>query len=785
MPAAEGIKFGSFVLLRRIARGGMAEVFLAQQRGLEGFDRRVAVKRILPHLADSSDFIRMFLGEAKLAAQLAHPNIVHIYEFGKVDQDYFIAMEYVDGVHAGQLMQAGETHLKISPTLVARLGADAAAALHYAHELKGPGGKHLGLVHRDVSPANIMISYDGIVKLVDFGIAKAAAATDQLTSPGQVKGKYAYMSPEQTVAQPLDGRSDVFALGIVLWELLTGKFIVPRGDAVVAMRAIRDGKLEPILHAAPDTPPQLAKAISWALETKREKRATAAELAQELEKFIKQSPEIATPMQLGNWVRNHFVREVTGQLPSIAPAGGTQMHPGTVAASHTQSQISIALTPDPDGPHGMIGASRLARHLADSGVSSTKAHGDDSVDTLEILRNKTPDPHQAVTRKPFNAPTVIAPPPAGPITGSTTIAKPPIDETSTTIDKPFTPGGGGPTLIEPPRADQEPTVLSPNHLDPDQELSDATETVQLDRTRLPPLPVPARQPFPLSTALVPPLSGPNVRISDPIPPSGGMNALGSGPQQPPNPLGFLNPWRTRPRMQDPVAQRQMRIASAIAGLVGLALISFLVALCATRSHKTVPPAKQDGAIAMTVVADAAPADAAEAALMQPADAAPIAPTFPDDAQATSPKSTEAYLEIVTFPEGGKVKVGDQVRVAPAQIVVQAGTFEVVGELAGYQDETRPVTIEPGEHFKVELTFNHHVGTAGHPAPATGKLSARTTPYAEVYENGKKIGETPFADRELTVGTHTLVFKNPLHPPETKKVIIRADKPVKLNFSLRD
>src|SRR5205085_9277191 len=127
------------------------------------------------------------------------------------------------------------------------------------HERNGPNGKPLGLVHRDVSPANIMVSHDGIVKLCDFGIAKAMAVSDQLTNPGQVKGKYAYMSPEQTIAAPLDGRSDVFSLAIVLWELLTGRTIEPRGDAVDAMRAIRDGKLVPIDKAAPHTPAPLAK----------------------------------------------------------------------------------------------------------------------------------------------------------------------------------------------------------------------------------------------------------------------------------------------------------------------------------------------------------------------------------------------------------------------------------------------------------------------------------------------------------------------------------------------
>ena len=340
MSAEGGIRFGQYVLQRRIARGGMAEVFLAQQHGLEGFDRRVAVKRILPHLADSPDFIKMFLGEAKLAAQLSHPNVVHIYEFGKVGADYFIAMEYVDGVNTGQLWNYGQTE-RLPVTLVARLGADAATALHYAHELRA-NGKPLGLVHRDVSPANLMVSFDGVVKLCDFGIAKAAAIGDQLTNPGQVKGKYAYMSPEQTIGSPLDGRSDVFSLAIVLWELVTGKLIVRRTDAVEAMRAIRDGRLESIARAAPHTPPALAEAIEWALETRREGRATAIDLAQALEAFIKSAPEIATPMQLGAWVRQRFTRDATGEV-TPAPA---RPAPGTEVASVTpesDTAVTVAL----------------------------------------------------------------------------------------------------------------------------------------------------------------------------------------------------------------------------------------------------------------------------------------------------------------------------------------------------------------------------------------------------------------------------------------------------------
>jgi hypothetical protein len=376
-----GIRFGQYVLLRRIARGGMAEVFLARQRGLEGFDRRVAVKRILPQLADAPDFIKMFLGEAKLAAQLSHPNIVHIYDFGKVDEDYFIAMEYVDGVHAGQLLKGVEDRLP--PALVARIGADAAAALHYAHDLRTPSGALVGLVHRDVSPANLMVSFDGVVKLCDFGIAKAAALGDQLTNPGQVKGKYAYMSPEQTTGVPLDGRSDVFSLAIVLWELLARKAIVPRGDAVEAMRAIRDGRLTPIEVAAPGTPGPLAAAITWGLQTRREHRPSAMELAEQLEAFIKSSPELATPMQLGAWLRARFTREPTGEIESLASeaergpalrgrveergagrAGDARSQAAAPAPAATMSPAALAAAGMVHGPASAEGASSRAAQAA-------------------------------------------------------------------------------------------------------------------------------------------------------------------------------------------------------------------------------------------------------------------------------------------------------------------------------------------------------------------------------------------------------------------------------------
>ncbi|HUJ59274.1 MAG TPA: serine/threonine-protein kinase [Kofleriaceae bacterium] len=697
MPADGGIRFGQYVLLRRIARGGMAEVFLAQQRGLEGFDRRVAVKRILPHLVDSPDFVKMFLGEAKLAAQLAHPNIVHIYDFGKVDGDYFIAMEYVDGVHAGQLFKQNE---RLPATLVARLGADAASALHYAHDLRGPSGAPLGLVHRDVSPANLMVSYDGVVKLCDFGIAKAAALTDQKTNPGQVKGKYAYMSPEQTVASQLDGRSDVFSLAIVLWELLAGRFMVERGDALDAMRAIRDGKLEPIARTAPRVPPPLADALARALRTKRDERATAAELAQALEAYIKSSPELGTAMELGAWVRARFAREATHNLPALAPPGGstavaagTQVAPGTMIASGMQSPIT---------PPQVGGASRPS----------------------------------------FGAD---------------------LDEEAADTLRRGTPVRGAPTVVDlAARAAAESTLRDRSGT---AAMPDVTEILSetLGRDPAPP-PAPAPRPPTHDSAGRP-------RVVHPA-----SVVLPAGNE---SPRARLETGQRRRATQaggaDRKRRRRLRLAAAISGLAGLALVSFALALAATGgSHPRAAPVPDARAIAP------APGDAAPLAAV-PADATPaiVVEPLPDAGPAI------AYLEIRTIPDGGTVKVGDQSRIATAQLVVEAGHHAVTAELAGYAPEHRSVDILPGEHQRIEIAFTHKLSrpSAGERPPTTGKLTLRTEPYSDVYEGGRKIGETPFAELELAAGVHTLTFKNPKHPTLTKKITIVAGKTTKLGFDL--
>lgn len=302
-----GISFGNYTLLRRIAQGGMAEVFIARHEGMQGIDRLVAIKRILPHLLDDISFVRMFQNEAKLAARLSHPSIIHIYDFGKVEEHFFIAMEFIEGVHTGQLIQrAAQTPMP--PALVARIGIDACAGLHYAHQRTDDDGQPLQLVHRDVSPPNLLVSYDGNLKLLDFGIAKAVNTIEQ-TRSGIVKGKFAYMSPEQTMGKSLDGRSDVFSLGIVMWELLTGRGAVTRDDQILAMQTIRDGKVPPVESVRNDVPKPLALALRRALQKSPNKRPDAHEFGADLEKYLKRSNEPSSPADLGNWLR-HSIPQV-------------------------------------------------------------------------------------------------------------------------------------------------------------------------------------------------------------------------------------------------------------------------------------------------------------------------------------------------------------------------------------------------------------------------------------------------------------------------------------------
>src|SRR3954471_14025789 len=237
---APGTKLGKYRVLHRIAFGGMAEIYLARATGIQGFEKYLVLKRILPQFAENHQLIRMFLQEARLAAILDHTNIAQVHDIGEEGGVFFFTMEYLHGEDARVIMKTlAQRNERIPLQHAVHIIIDAAAGLHFAHEKKGADGASLGIVHRDLSPSNIVVTYAGGVKVVDFGVAKIA--TDpELSGRHALKGKLAYMSPEQVSRGTVDRRSDVFALGIVLYELTVGQRLFKGTDEVETLRAVLD-----------------------------------------------------------------------------------------------------------------------------------------------------------------------------------------------------------------------------------------------------------------------------------------------------------------------------------------------------------------------------------------------------------------------------------------------------------------------------------------------------------------------------------------------------------------
>src|SRR5215510_13595536 len=245
LPAtAAAHSFGKYSLVARLATGGMAEIFLARLQGAAGFEKLVCIKRILPHLARDKQFVAMFLDEARIAARITHPNVCQVFELGEIDGSYYIAMEYLEGVPLSCFRRHDHDGPLPAPRLVAGIAVQACEGLHHAHQLKASDGRRMDLVHRDVSPQNLFVTIDGIVKVLDFGIAKVQDASVRTTT-GAVKGTYAYMAPEQLRGERLDRRTDVFAMGIVMWETLAQKHLFRRETDFLTFQAITT---DPIPH---------------------------------------------------------------------------------------------------------------------------------------------------------------------------------------------------------------------------------------------------------------------------------------------------------------------------------------------------------------------------------------------------------------------------------------------------------------------------------------------------------------------------------------------------------
>jgi len=303
----EGVTLGKYRLLAQLGRGGMAEVYLAIARGAKGVNKLVVLKVLRSHLAEDPDFVSMFVDEARIAARLNHSNIVQTYEVAEESSRHFIVMEYLEGRSLSQV----ESMLKperLPLDLALRIFADALAGLHHAHELRDLEGHTDGLVHRDVSPQNVFVTYDGQVKIVDFGIAKASNSNNH-TKEGVIKGKIRYMAPEQVLGVYLDRRADIFAVGVMLWHALTGKRLWDgvTDEIAIMHRLVTNSPPLPTPGSVADVPPELDAICSKAMAHSRDDRfATAAEFQDAIEEYLAKHPPVATTRAVGQFMSARF-----------------------------------------------------------------------------------------------------------------------------------------------------------------------------------------------------------------------------------------------------------------------------------------------------------------------------------------------------------------------------------------------------------------------------------------------------------------------------------------------
>ncbi len=273
--ASEASSFGKYTLVAKLATGGMAEIFLARLLSDGGFEKLVCIKRILPHLAKDPQFVAMFLDEARVVARISHPNVCQVFELGEIAGQYYIAMEYLAGVPLSIFRRRDYYALPPEIELVAGFGVQACEGLHHAHQLKAPTGELLDVVHRDISPQNLYVTIDGIVKVLDFGIAKVQDQSAK-TSTGTLKGTYCYMAPEQLRGEKIDRRADVWALGAVLWESLAQRHLFKRETEFLTFQAITAEEIPHICELRPDVPPLAGDAIARAVSRDRDDRFPTA-----------------------------------------------------------------------------------------------------------------------------------------------------------------------------------------------------------------------------------------------------------------------------------------------------------------------------------------------------------------------------------------------------------------------------------------------------------------------------------------------------------------------------
>jgi eukaryotic-like serine/threonine-protein kinase len=319
-------RLGGYELRAKIADGGMAEVYVGRRIGGHGAGEVVAIKTIREQFARNREFVTMFMDEAKIVARLRHPNIIRYHELGSDDDQLFLAMELLFGQSLWSLWDACRARaVRLRYDMIAWIGARVADGLHYAHELVDEQGLPLDIVHRDVNATNIFVTYDGEIKVIDFGLAKAANRASK-TAAGVIKGKVAYMSPEQAVGAPIDRRTDVFALGTTLWELACDRRLFKRTDDVETLRRVHAAEVPDATRIVDGFPPDLWRVLERALARDKDRRyRTAAELARDLDRTAHAMGSDGTgPAPVAKVMRELFAEDQARQVAWVAEASGPE-----------------------------------------------------------------------------------------------------------------------------------------------------------------------------------------------------------------------------------------------------------------------------------------------------------------------------------------------------------------------------------------------------------------------------------------------------------------------------
>jgi eukaryotic-like serine/threonine-protein kinase len=370
LPPGVGRRFGPYELLGRLAQGGMAEIYLARQVAEADLQRHIVLKCIQPAVSEQEHFIRLFLREARVALRLKHPNVCHVYDFGRQDGRYYLAMEWVEGATLLELLRrAFEDGQYLPLPIVLKVVADVAEALDCVHRVKDDRGHKLGVVHRDVSPQNVAIAWEGTVKLLDFGVAKVHGDTPH-TQAGTVAGKFGYMSPEQCREERVDGRCDVFALGVILYEALVGRRLYHRRNDYETMRAILEEPPPRIRKRRPSLPEELEEIVLTALAKAPEDRyGSAGELALALQRLLASRGELVSSGRVADTMACYFAADIRRGLPVLVTdtellRSLPKMGPGPPRVAHTGHGGALARAPEDGGGAPLRGSASTGSRRA-------------------------------------------------------------------------------------------------------------------------------------------------------------------------------------------------------------------------------------------------------------------------------------------------------------------------------------------------------------------------------------------------------------------------------------